>query len=152
MNDTYAVVNKPKQRPPNSHRLSCSLSLAYPLYSTVKPKNRCSGVPGPSVTPTYDRFLDHRGAEASSAIGQGDYEPVPGVVNASSRNAKLAGTHAIRENSGAFTSTDDDYEYVSNPVRDTTGYCSPGAMGFNCRIKKPKGPRDPPAEWSRAER
>uniref|UniRef100_A0A3P8Y7W8 protein-tyrosine-phosphatase n=1 Tax=Esox lucius TaxID=8010 RepID=A0A3P8Y7W8_ESOLU len=24
--------------------------------------------------------------------------------------------------------------------------------GFNCRIKKPKGPRDPPAEWSRVER
>lgn len=23
---------------------------------------------------------------------------------------------------------------------------------FNCRIKKPKGPRDPPAEWSRVER
>lgn len=24
--------------------------------------------------------------------------------------------------------------------------------GFNCRIQKPRGPRDPPAEWSRLER
>lgn len=24
--------------------------------------------------------------------------------------------------------------------------------GFNCRVQKPRGPRDPPAEWSRLER
>ena len=28
-----------------------------------------------------------------------------------------------------FTSTDDDYEYVSNPIKDTDGYCSPSGMG-----------------------
>ncbi len=31
-------------------------------------------------------------------------------------------------------------------------HCLCLSSGFNCRIKKPKGPRDPPAEWSRAER
>ncbi|KTG00674.1 hypothetical protein cypCar_00026830 [Cyprinus carpio] len=50
------------------------------------------------------------------------------------------------------SSTDDDYEYVSSVVRDTSSPFAPGGLGFNCRIKKPKGPRDPPAEWSRAER
>ncbi|KAG7280853.1 hypothetical protein CRUP_010835 [Coryphaenoides rupestris] len=24
--------------------------------------------------------------------------------------------------------------------------------GFNCRVKKPRGPREPPGDWSRLER
>lgn len=27
-----------------------------------------------------------------------------------------------------------------------------GFSGFNCRVQKPRGPREPPAEWSRVER
>uniref|UniRef100_A0A8D0DGC5 protein-tyrosine-phosphatase n=1 Tax=Sander lucioperca TaxID=283035 RepID=A0A8D0DGC5_SANLU len=48
-----------------------------------------------------------------------------------------------------LSSTDHDYEDLSPSVPDMT-LCSPG--GFNCRIQKPRGPRDPPAEWSRLER
>ncbi|XP_044161440.1 tyrosine-protein phosphatase non-receptor type 18 isoform X1 [Bufo gargarizans] len=42
----------------------------------------------------------------------------------------------------------DNYETVT----DSSKGCMPAAIsgiGFNCRIGKPKGPRDPPAEWSR---
>uniref|UniRef100_A0AAQ4QWS3 protein-tyrosine-phosphatase n=1 Tax=Gasterosteus aculeatus aculeatus TaxID=481459 RepID=A0AAQ4QWS3_GASAC len=46
--------------------------------------------------------------------------------------------------------TDNDYEDLSPTAADVIGL--PGGMGFNCRIQKPKGPRDPPAEWSRLER
>lgn len=30
--------------------------------------------------------------------------------------------------------------------------CRSAFSGFNCRVQKPKGPREPPAEWSRLER
>ncbi|XP_036389565.1 tyrosine-protein phosphatase non-receptor type 18 [Megalops cyprinoides] len=165
MNDTYAVVNKPKHRPPPEstsplptahHYDNADLGGPSPpadaLYSTVKPKNRCSVVP--ASTATYDRVIpaSDRGAEASVTSDQGNYELVQGVFSTSSRNTAPANSHQIRRPSEARSSTDDDYEYISNPLKDVTSYCSPGSMGFNCRIKKPKGPRDPPAEWSRAER
>uniref|UniRef100_A0A3B4T375 protein-tyrosine-phosphatase n=1 Tax=Seriola dumerili TaxID=41447 RepID=A0A3B4T375_SERDU len=50
----------------------------------------------------------------------------------------------------------------TTPIYDTATSANPrpgegllkgGWMdGFNCRIQKPRGPRDPPAEWSRLER
>ncbi|XP_035237963.1 tyrosine-protein phosphatase non-receptor type 18 isoform X2 [Anguilla anguilla] len=171
MNDTYAVVNKSKQRPvaastpslptrsppPAVHHYD-NAGLGAPLYSKVKPKSHRGsggsggGPPTQSVSPTYDRALPQypRGAEASPAADHGDYEPLPGIFSSSSR--KVSDTPKIRKQSEDLNSTDDDYEYVSNPIKGTAGYSSPGGMGFNCRIKKPKGPRDPPAEWSRAER
>ncbi|KAJ8395085.1 hypothetical protein AAFF_G00035410 [Aldrovandia affinis] len=163
MNDTYAVVNKPKQRPTTASPSTATANhydnmevgtLRCPpdsLYSAVKPKSHCGGIQ--RAMPTYDRALpaNHRGAEASIHADQGDYEPVQGF-NTPSRNAKPADTCLNRKHSEGFSSTDDDYEYISNPLKETASYCSPGNMGFNCRIKKPKGPRDPPAEWGRAER
>ncbi|KAI1892681.1 hypothetical protein AGOR_G00136060 [Albula goreensis] len=166
MNDTYAVVSKPKQRSntdpatpsTTAHHydnaelgtLSCPASA---VYSTVKPKN-LGGNQTHSATPIYDRALsaNHRKAEVPPMAGHGEYEPFPGVFSASNRNEKPVDSHQIQKQSEDFHSTDDDYEYISNPLKETASYCSPGGMGFNCRIKKPKGPRDPPAEWSRAER
>ncbi|KAJ8265066.1 hypothetical protein COCON_G00141650 [Conger conger] len=167
MNDTYASVNKPKRSAtdpaprassplPAIHHydnaglgtLGCS---ANALYSTVKPKGLGAGVPPQSAVATYDRVIpNHRGP--SSAPDLGDYETLPGVSSTSSRNAKVDDTHQVRKKSGDFDSTDDDYEYISNPIIGSAGYCSPRGMGFNCRIRKPKGPRDPPAEWGRMER
>ncbi|XP_064156687.1 tyrosine-protein phosphatase non-receptor type 18 isoform X2 [Anguilla rostrata] len=176
MNDTYAVINKPKQRPvaastpslptrsppPAVHHYD-NAGLGAPLYSKVKPKSHRGsgdsggggrGPPTQSVSPTYDRALPQYpgGAQASPAADHGDYEPLPGIFSSSSRNSKVSDIPKIRKQSEDLNSTDDDYEYVSNPIKGTAGYSSPGGMGFNCRIKKPKGPRDPPAEWSRAER
>nr|XP_033779150.1 tyrosine-protein phosphatase non-receptor type 18 isoform X2 [Geotrypetes seraphini] len=44
----------------------------------------------------------------------------------------------------------EDYEDVPDPTKSSKSSLSPGnGLGFNYRIGKPKGPRDPPAEWSR---
>ncbi|XP_023682496.1 tyrosine-protein phosphatase non-receptor type 18 [Paramormyrops kingsleyae] len=159
MNDTYAVVNKPKQRPaagsapphPTVHhydnaQLGLPSSSAGPLYSTVKPKNRASGPPAQPAKP--DRA---RPASSSSE----DYEFVSGVFRTPSQNAltvkSSTGPNAVRKPSPSPSSTEDDYEYVETPMISRTA-SQDGSMGFNYRVKKPRGPRDPPVQWSRAER
>ncbi|XP_072537542.1 tyrosine-protein phosphatase non-receptor type 18 [Salminus brasiliensis] len=163
MNDTYAVVNKSRQptASPTVHHYDNldSESQKGPsnaLYSIVKPKNRGAG-----AAPAYDRTVlanQRRTMVPQIEVEHSGYEPLP--VDFRTRDSQLypPPTQGTSDNN---SSTDDDYEYVSNvtnlsnvslPVRDTSSYCSPGGMGFNCRIKKPKGPRDPPAEWNRPER
>ncbi|XP_036803487.1 tyrosine-protein phosphatase non-receptor type 18 isoform X3 [Oncorhynchus mykiss] len=148
MDDTYAVVNKSKQLPSPASSSAPPAALhhydntelgtlkcpATALYSTVKPKSRCPPVnPPPAASPIYDtaRPANHRLADATLGKEQSGYEQV------------TAEHHS---------SMGDDYEYVSNPIKDLTNSCTPGSMGFNCRIRKPKGPRDTPAEWSHVER
>ncbi|XP_024255548.1 tyrosine-protein phosphatase non-receptor type 18 isoform X2 [Oncorhynchus tshawytscha] len=148
MNDLYAVVNKSKQLPPPASSTAPLAALHHydneelgvpkchvgALYSMVKPKSRClPAKPPPAVSPIYDTagLANHRLAEASAGEDQSGYELVA---------------------ADRYSSTEDDYEYVSNPIKRMTNSCTPGSMEFNCRIKKPKGPRDPPAEWSRVER
>ncbi|TRZ09432.1 hypothetical protein HGM15179_017664 [Zosterops borbonicus] len=45
---------------------------------------------------------------------------------------------------GSPRPTDGTYEVVTPPADPNSG----PSLGFNFRIGKPKGPRDPPAEWS----
>uniref|UniRef100_A0A673MCI7 protein-tyrosine-phosphatase n=1 Tax=Sinocyclocheilus rhinocerous TaxID=307959 RepID=A0A673MCI7_9TELE len=143
MNDTYAVVNKSKLQPPASAPHSITVhhydnadlekSNNNAVYSTVKPKNRpMSFLPSPT-SPVYDRSTaaNQRGGLAPKKMDHEGYELLPAESQ---------------------SSTDDDYEYVSSVVKDTSSIFAPGGLGFKCRIKKPKGPRDPPADWSRAER
>ncbi|MFT7804776.1 tyrosine-protein phosphatase non-receptor type 18-like [Arapaima gigas] len=147
MNDTYAVVNKSRQQLVSSlagHHYDNATAGAggtpvTALYSTVKPKNRVSSsIPQLDVA-SFDRTIaaaaatapSHQKDSFSSAEDQEDYEFVTGTTASPS-------------------AADDDYEYVAEPVRRMAS--QEGAMGFNCRVKKPKGPRDPPPEWSRAER
>ncbi|KAM4563794.1 tyrosine-protein phosphatase non-receptor type 18 isoform 2-T2 [Odontesthes bonariensis] len=151
MNDTYAVVNKskPPQLPPsdpaysmvaNPRSSSGARTLppshhydndtagasAAPIYSTVKPRANQHSLPL-SATPIYDiaEPANHRPREG----------PEYTLVSADH-----------------LTAADDDYEDLSSSVSEVTGFCSPGGIGFNCRVQKPRGPRDPPAEWSRLER
>ncbi|CAB1329670.1 unnamed protein product [Coregonus sp. 'balchen'] len=148
MNNTYAVVNKSKQllppasstAPPAALHHYDNAELGNPkchvsaFYSMVKPKSRCPPAnPLPAVSTVYDTAgpANHRLAEASAVEDQSGYE----LVTAE-----------------RYSLTEDDYEYVSNPIKHMTNICTPGSMEFNCRIKKPKGPRDPPAEWSHMER
>ncbi|KAM9429339.1 tyrosine-protein phosphatase non-receptor type 18-like [Salvelinus alpinus] len=148
MNDVYAVVSKSKQLPPPASSTAPLAALCHydneelgvpkfhagALYSMVKPKSRClPAKPPPAVSPIYDTagLANHRLAEASAGEDQSGYELVTAEC---------------------YSSTEEDYEYVSNPIKCMTNSCTPGSMDFNCRIKKPKGPRDPPAEWSRVER
>lgn len=162
MNDTYAVVNKSRQpiAPPTVHHYDNldsenQKSPNNALYTAVKPKIRPPGTP-----PVHHRTLppSQRRSMVPSEVDHSGYEPLP--VDFRPRDSQLY-PPPTQGTSDSHSSTDDDYEYVSNvsslsnasfPVRDTNSYCSPGGMGFNCRIKKPKGPRDPPAEWNRPER
>uniref|UniRef100_A0A4W5KP46 protein-tyrosine-phosphatase n=1 Tax=Hucho hucho TaxID=62062 RepID=A0A4W5KP46_9TELE len=156
MNDVYAVVNKSKQLlPPASSTAPLAALHHYDneelnvpkchvgtLYSMVKPKSRCPPAnPPPAVSPTAG-LANHRLAEASAGEDQSGYELVAG--------------ESISVQPERYSSTEDDYECISNPIKHMTNSCTPGSMGeyllFNCRIKKPKGPRDPPTEWSRVER
>ncbi|XP_070766644.1 tyrosine-protein phosphatase non-receptor type 18-like [Enoplosus armatus] len=155
MGDTYAVVNKPKHpHPPSAgpaHSVvatprssSGSRSLppshhydndpagasAAPVYSTVRPRAK----PQLSATPVYDTAspANHGLREGPPSLGNnGEYHLMPAEH---------------------LSAADDDYEDFSSSVSDRTSLCSPGGIGFNCRIQKPRGPRDPPAEWSRLER
>ncbi|XP_063320643.1 tyrosine-protein phosphatase non-receptor type 18 [Pelmatolapia mariae] len=151
MNDTYAVVNKPKHaNPPPSAPSYSAVPLsrsnigsrtmptshhydndpksvsAAPIYSTVKPRAKQQSLP-PSVTPIYDIA-----SPTGQKPGEGsDYQLVAAEKSSMDGN---------------------DYEDFSSSVSDVTSFCSPGSIGFNCRIQKPRGPRDPPAEWTRVER
>ncbi|XP_051509485.1 tyrosine-protein phosphatase non-receptor type 18-like [Myxocyprinus asiaticus] len=167
MNDTYAVVNKPKLQLPTSTPPSVTVhhydnanlekTNTNDLYSTVKPKNRPVSCMPPSTTPVYNRATaNQRGVGPKGADYEG-YEILPGELRSLNRDTQPQ-THLSRTTSkpemptGQSSTDDDDYEYVSNPIKDTSSLFAPGSLGFNCRVKKPKGPRDPPAEWSRAER
>ncbi|XP_041860395.1 tyrosine-protein phosphatase non-receptor type 18 isoform X2 [Melanotaenia boesemani] len=136
MNDTYAVVNKPKQPHlsapgggsrtfPATHHYDNDPTgaPAAPIYSTVKPRAKQLSQ-SLSASPIYDLAAptNHKPTEGADLL------------------------------TAAAADDDDDYEDISSSVPDTTSFCSPGGIGFNCRVRKPRGPRDPPAEWSRLER
>ncbi|KAI2661907.1 Tyrosine-protein phosphatase non-receptor type 18 [Labeo rohita] len=164
MNDTYAVINKSKQPPlsaPHSitvhHYDNADLEKSNnnAVYSTVKPKTRPMSVLPSPTSLGYDRSTtaNQRGGLAPKKMDNEGYELLPGELRSMNRDLQ---PHSSLSRSPSATesqsSTDDDYEYVSSVVKDTSSPFAPGSLGFNCRIKKPKGPRDPPAEWSRAER
>ncbi|XP_026124895.1 tyrosine-protein phosphatase non-receptor type 18-like isoform X2 [Carassius auratus] len=141
MNDTYAVVNKSKPQPPASRSIpvhhydnaDLEKSKNNAVYSTVRPKSRPVSVLPSPTSPGYDRstIANQRGGLAPKKIDHEGYELLPAESQ---------------------SSTDDDYEYVSSVVKDSSSPFARSGLGFNCRIKKPKGPRDPPAEWSHPER
>ncbi|XP_055366458.1 tyrosine-protein phosphatase non-receptor type 18 isoform X2 [Betta splendens] len=128
MNDTYAVVNKPKHpQPPADSAHSVALPRqSRSLPSTHHYDNDCVG---PPAAPIYSTVKPRTGRHDTAALS--DRSSVPDHTD----YELLSAEHRL--------STDDDYEDVSN---SSTG------IGFNCRIQKPRGPRDPPAEWSRLER
>ncbi|KAL4684505.1 hypothetical protein H8959_022199 [Pygathrix nigripes] len=43
----------------------------------------------------------------------------------------------------------DQSSAASGAYEDVAGGAQTGGLGFNLRIGRPKGPRDPPAEWTR---
>ncbi|KAK1801070.1 hypothetical protein P4O66_022777, partial [Electrophorus voltai] len=137
MNDTYAVINKVRPSPTartvhyydNAER-SSQKSPPQALYSAVKPKNSAMG-------------SGHTATSSSTALAGQPEKTAPSEMERSGFKPPTGCDHSL---------TDDDYEYVFNPVQDSSSVCSTGGLGFKCRIKKPKGPRDPPAEWNRLER
>ncbi|XP_056279035.1 tyrosine-protein phosphatase non-receptor type 18 [Pseudoliparis swirei] len=138
-NDTYAVVKKLKyppsdpapsavatprfSRPPPSHHYDNDPPAA-PVYSVVKPRVKPHGPPL-SATPLYDMPppANHRPGDS--------------------------GAHHLSP-AGGLSLTNDDYEDFCSSGPEASG--SPGGIGFNCRIQKPRGPRDPPADWGHLDR
>lgn len=155
MNDTYAVINKPKQphppvtspaysqvapprdvnrsraTPTSHHYDNDAGAAAGPIYSAVKPRTKPPSMPH-SATHIYDVATPSNARQGEGPVSLGNSTEY----------------HLV----AADRPTDDDYEDVSPTVMDATGFNVPGGIGFNCRIQKPRGPRDPPAEWSRLER
>ncbi|XP_044066175.1 tyrosine-protein phosphatase non-receptor type 18 isoform X2 [Siniperca chuatsi] len=154
MSDTYAVVNKPKHHHPSSPSPNYSLvatprssrslppshhydndpagASAAAVYSTVTPRARPLTLQ--HAAPIYDTAVpaNHRLGEGPPSLGNdGEYNLIAAEP---------------------LSTADDDYEDFSSSVSDMSSLCSPGGIGFNCRVQKPRGPRDPPAEWSRLER
>ncbi|XP_071401421.1 tyrosine-protein phosphatase non-receptor type 18-like, partial [Centroberyx affinis] len=157
MNDTYAVVNKPKQPHPPS------TGPAHPPVATPRSKD------GSRATPSHHYDNDPSGAAAGpvySAVRPRSrpislsHSATPIYDKAEPTNPRLGEGPLLLGNNGGYSlvaaepqpPADDDYEFVSGPMKDMTNYCPAGGLGFNSRIQKPKGPRDPPAEWSRPER
>ncbi|KAK3566217.1 hypothetical protein QTP86_029348, partial [Hemibagrus guttatus] len=176
MNDTYAVINKIKQPPTAPHlvthhydneNVTSQKASTSDIYSIVKPKNRAVANTPASMVPVYDRTWqpNHRATEDMDCS---DYEQLPAWCQIPQHTfrdlesmprwvrAVLAAKLYPPSPQGASDRqcpSDDDYEYVSNPIRETSSsQCSPGGIGFKCRVKKPKGPRDPPSQWNRPER
>lgn len=166
MNDTYAVINKSKVQAPNSAPHSVTVHFYdnansektnnSAVYSTVKPKTRPVSAMPPSPSPVNDRPMpaNQRGGLSLKKMESDGYELLPGELRSMNRDSQPHGPPLSRSPSAteSQSSTDDDYEYVSSVIKDGSSPFAPGSLGFNSRIKKPKGPREPPAEWSRAER
>ncbi|XP_068454263.1 tyrosine-protein phosphatase non-receptor type 18 [Clinocottus analis] len=173
MNDTYAVVNKPKHQPasdpassavatpsfsrtlPPSHNYDNDPSSASaPIYSVVRPRGKPHSLPL-SATPLY-----YVPPPANQKPGDSrEYHLSPGKEGRR-RDGEQERRRGGREDmsntlslpAGGLSPTDDDYEVLCSSAPDVSGLGSPGGIGFNCRIQKPRGPRDPPADWSRLER
>lgn len=90
MNDTYAVVNKPKLQPPSSapHSITVHLydnansekSNKNAVYSAVKPKSRPGSLLPPPTSPVYDRSTtaNQRVGPSLKVTDHEGYELLPG--------------------------------------------------------------------------
>ncbi|XP_008400953.1 tyrosine-protein phosphatase non-receptor type 18 isoform X7 [Poecilia reticulata] len=142
MNDTYAVVNKAKE----PHR-----TTSEPAYSSVvTPRSN----PGRRTLPPshhYDNDVSASAAPIYSTV-KPKVKPLTSPPSASPIYDVAASTNQREDPHLAPAEADHDYEDVSPPASDVSSFFTPGGIGFNCRIQKPKGPRDPPAAWGRMER
>ncbi|KAM9343559.1 tyrosine-protein phosphatase non-receptor type 18 [Pholidichthys leucotaenia] len=148
MNDTYAVVNKSRHSQP---------PLSSPIYSVVaKPK---PGGGSRTQPPTHHYDNDPTGAGAAHIYSTINPTPKPSSLPHSSTPIY---DMAVPSSSGEISeyqlvSADhpsphnDDYEEFHSSGSEATSLCSLGGIGFNCRVQKPRGPRNPPAKWSRLE-
>uniref|UniRef100_A0AAV2LW28 protein-tyrosine-phosphatase n=1 Tax=Knipowitschia caucasica TaxID=637954 RepID=A0AAV2LW28_KNICA len=125
MDVTYAVVNKKvaasqtlsRAEDSTHHYSNMHIVAPAPIYSVVRPRAK----PHPSETHLYDLATPTAPPPAT-----------PTTTN----------YHMISD-SGSVTDADHDYENLSsNSCSSPPG----GGIGFNNRVPKPRGPREPPAE------
>ncbi|XP_075882851.1 tyrosine-protein phosphatase non-receptor type 18 [Nelusetta ayraudi] len=134
MSDTYAVVNKARQDRPSLSGHAHSTSSRAPPNSHDYDNESAAAAIYSTVKPR----------EQCSAPGPALPTQVSSPAN--HRQARETPPRAVM---------DSDYEDFSSLVttdNSNTGLCSPAGIGFNYRVQRPRGPRDPPAGWSRPER
>nr|XP_011713571.1 tyrosine-protein phosphatase non-receptor type 18 isoform X1 [Macaca nemestrina] len=112
------------------------------------------GSPGHAMADTY-AVVQKRGAPAGAGpgpetgTGARSAEEVPLYSQVTPR-AQRPGAHAedVRGTVPGRVPADPS-PAASGAYEDLAGGAQTGGLGFNLRIGRPKGPRDPPAEWTR---
>ncbi|XP_033862960.3 tyrosine-protein phosphatase non-receptor type 18-like isoform X1 [Acipenser ruthenus] len=138
--DALYSMAKPKAQFPSSPNKQAAPPAfpLVPIYSTASPPPRTGVNAGLQERETYDTANSRN----SSSLDRPSY---------SNRTQKSDSLSSLRKNSGISQSTDDNYEYVTGSPQGIPSDCTTSGLGFNCRVGKPKGPRDPPFEWSQVE-
>ncbi|KAM8965704.1 tyrosine-protein phosphatase non-receptor type 18 [Sarcophilus harrisii] len=140
---TYASVQK-RGHPPAP---ACDPAEEEPegaVYSTVKPR----ALRGGPATPTEYTVVAHPGSaalESPACSSPGSGRPLLSSVVAPSTTRKASTPSRNCPGPEAY----EDVTDIAVPGLGPGGLQPSGGLGFNIRIGKPKGPRDPPAEWSR---
>ncbi|KAG8547005.1 hypothetical protein GDO81_029357 [Engystomops pustulosus] len=168
--NTYAVVNK-KPTIPGPSPGSVTVDTRPPAsshvqYDNVRPRSSPSTPVDQlysSVVPKSNRMstITSNPAPISSSYALAENPAPPAVTSVEYSQVNLPSTepysHHVKAEirwSHPVPSVSDnqskalDYEYVTDIPKGRAPAAATG-MGFNFRIGKPKGPRDPPAEWSR---
>uniref|UniRef100_A0A2K6FAX3 protein-tyrosine-phosphatase n=1 Tax=Propithecus coquereli TaxID=379532 RepID=A0A2K6FAX3_PROCO len=134
------------------------LSLVLSTFNTLRPgpgEHLGAVAPGLAMADTY-AVVQKRGARAGAGPGSWarSAEEAPLYAQVAPR-AQRPGTHA--EDARGLTRGGrllpavpaDQSPAGSGAYEDVTDGAQTSGLGFNLRIGRPKGPRDPPAEWTR---
>ncbi|KAL6090584.1 hypothetical protein STEG23_009433 [Scotinomys teguina] len=143
--------------PISKDALSLRTSPALPAIS--RPPGgvlRSISVPGPPTLPMADTHtyavVQKRGAPAST--GPGTRVPSSADTTLYSQVAPRSQRPMTHTEDARGTTTLGHVAADQNPsgpdaYEEVTDGAQTGGLGFNLRIGRPKGPRDPPAEWTR---
>ncbi|CAN9515307.1 unnamed protein product [Ophioblennius macclurei] len=134
MSDTYAVVNKHKQPP-----------VPSPAHCTATVSSGSRAVP---ITHHYDNDSGASAAPIYSVVRPKNKGPVQPHSTMPLYNV----TTPAEAPDYQLVSAEQDCDYEDVSSLESSGFCSPAGIGFNSRVERPKGPRDPPAEWSQLVR
>ncbi|XP_020832208.1 tyrosine-protein phosphatase non-receptor type 18-like [Phascolarctos cinereus] len=114
------------------------------VYSTVKPRALRGGAGTPTeYTPVA--FPSSAALESPACSSPGSGRPLLSPVVALSTVRKASNPSRNCPGPEAY----EDVTDIAVPSLGPSGLQPSSALGFNIRIGKPKGPRDPPAEWTR---
>lgn len=142
MDVTYAVVNKIKTNQSESSSSQVAVPRSTSQTRTKVASHHYDNELSVTSTPIYSVVRPRSKSHLSEAhlydlATPTDYDIKPQ-------------NHLLSDPSESVSESENTYEDVS--ASDSSSFPSAAGLGFNCRIQKPRGPRDPPPEWSRLER
>ncbi|XP_007507718.1 tyrosine-protein phosphatase non-receptor type 18 [Monodelphis domestica] len=142
----YASVQK-RGHPPGPSGAACDpaeAELEGAVYSTVKPRALRGGIGTPTEY-TSVALPSSAALESPECSSPGSGRPLLSPVFAPSTARKASNPSRNCPGPGAY----EDVADIAIPGLSPSGLQLSSSLGFNIRIGKPKGPRDPPAEWTR---